>query len=150
MSDSRVTSRDGRIHSDVVRKTARLGDLTIGVSGSDEHRLQDLIWSRVSSYRDLAAWMAERKQETSTWSIYGYDRRRDHLFSIEGDSEYCEYDRWSTSGCGGDLAAGALALLPVPGSLSEAVSVLQVACVVAKRHNALCGGRLQWFQAHHR
>lgn len=150
MSDSRVTSSGGRIHSDVVRKTARLGDVTVAVAGSDQHGLQDLLRSKVRTYDALAAWMASRKQETSTWSVYGYDRRQDRLFALEGDMEYVEYDRWCAGGSGGDHTAGALTLLPVPSSLDDAVAVLQVACTVAKKHSAFVGGRLQWFRAHHR
>lgn len=145
MSDSRVSSGSGKVHSDVTRKTLRIGDLTLAITGSDQHALQDLCASKVRTYPALIEWMRTR-DDKSAWCVYGYDSSNDKLFALEADLEFVEYDQWFAGGAGGELAAGALEVLPVPATLDEAVNVLQVAIAVAIKHNATCGGRRQWFR----
>lgn len=145
MSDSRVTSSSGIIHSDRCRKVARAGSLTIGLFGSDAGFLLDFHRARVTGIPELVDMIREH-DSTRTWGLLGYDSRADVLFGVDSDGEVMTYpeDR-ACAGAGQDLAHGALELLPLPSNLPDAVSVLEVAIGVACKRNAFCGGRRQWF-----
>jgi ATP-dependent protease HslVU (ClpYQ) peptidase subunit len=140
--DGRASEANGRVVTDTCVKTAVLGSCIVAVCGSDGRALQDLTEAGARNYAHLVEYVRSRQQEESHWGLVVYDRHADRLISLDSDMGEYEYPRVATAGCGGQLAAGALAAMQTPKTLEAAVRTARRAIQITCKLSSACGGKI--------
>lgn len=142
LCDSRVSGDDGHIFTDSDEKwivgpgyaaicAGSLGGLWFDIRLSPPKNSAEFRW----------ALTAENPAQTPPYEVLMYDWRQDTLWHLDHSGDATNTGSYSTIGCGGALALGALDTLNPVRSLAATDRTLRKVAQSVYRRNSFCGGR---------